>query len=229
MFATLRFTAVAALLLFSAPAVQAQQAARTESKVKTKAPKPSKKDEVVTLSVMQGATALGDIRLVLFDQTPLHKANFLDKAKNGFYSGTTFHRVIPDFMVQGGDANSKDADPNNDGMGQPNDPTIPAEIRPEYKHKRGAVAAARQGDFVNPTRASSSSQFYIVQNPKGTPHLDGQYTVFGQVIQGQDVVDKIAKTARNDMDRPTEAVKMTVKVEKLKKKKITELYGYQYQ
>ncbi|WP_400193623.1 peptidylprolyl isomerase [Hymenobacter sp. B81] len=232
MFASLRLTAtIAALLLAAAPAVQAQQpAAATETKTKTKvkAPKPSKKDELVTLTVTQNGTALGEIRLLTYEQTPLHRANFLAKAKSGFYSGTTFHRVIPDFMVQGGDFNSKDEDPNNDGMGQPNDPTITAEIRPELKHKRGALAAARQGDFVNPTRASSSSQFYIVQNPKGTPHLDGQYTVFGQVIQGQEVVDKIAQTPRNEMDRPTEAVKMTVKVEKLSKKKITKLYGYTY-
>ncbi|WP_345222012.1 peptidylprolyl isomerase [Hymenobacter koreensis] len=218
----------AALMLFSAPALQAQQPAEAKAKTKVKLPKPSKKDEVVTLSVSQNGTALGDIRLVLFDQTPLHKTNFLAKAKNGFYSGTTFHRVIPNFMVQGGDANSKDADPSNDGQGQPTDPTIPAEIRPEFKHQFGAVAAARQGDFVNPQRASSSSQFYIVQNPNGTPHLNGQYTVFGQVIQGQDVVNKIAQAPRNEMDRPTEAVKMTVKVDKLKKKKITELYGYKY-
>jgi len=189
-----------------------------------KAPKKSKKDEVVTIS-----TSLGDIRLVLFDQTPLHKANFLKLASSGFYTGTTFHRIIQNFMVQGGDANSKDTDPTNDGMGQPNEVTIPAEIRPEFSHKFGAVAAARQGDFVNPTRASSSTQFYIVQNHNGTAHLNGQYTVFGQVISGLDVVDKIATQPKNENDRPTTDIKMTVKVEKLKKKKITELYGYKYE
>jgi len=188
-----------------------------------KGPKRSKKDKLVTIS-----TSLGDIKLVLFDDTPKHKANFLKLAESGFYNGTTFHRVIPDFMIQGGDANSKDADPTNDGAGNPNDPTIPAEIRPEFKHKFGAVAAARQGDFVNPQRASSSSQFYLVQNHRGTPHLDGQYTVYGQVISGLDVLDKIAAQPRAERDRPTTDIKMTVKVDKLKKKKITELYGYQY-
>ncbi|SHI65510.1 peptidyl-prolyl cis-trans isomerase B (cyclophilin B) [Hymenobacter daecheongensis DSM 21074] len=189
-----------------------------------KAPKKSKKDEVVTIS-----TSLGDIRLILFDQTPLHKANFLKLAKSGFYTGTTFHRIIQNFMVQGGDANSKDTDPTNDGQGQPNEATIPAEIRPELQHKFGAVAAARQGDFVNPTRASSATQFYIVQNHNGTPHLNAAYTVFGQVISGLEVVDKIAAQPKNDSDRPTTDIKMTVKVEKLKKKKITALYGYKYE
>ncbi|MCB2407222.1 peptidylprolyl isomerase [Hymenobacter lucidus] len=189
-----------------------------------KAPKKSKKDQVVTISTPQG-----DIRMILFDETPLHKGNFLKLAQSGFYNGTTFHRIIPNFMIQGGDANSKDADPNNDGMGPQNDKTIPAEIRPEFSHKFGAVAAARQGDMVNPTKASSSSQFYIVQNHTGTPHLNGGYTVFGQVISGLDIIDKIAAQPKDMRDRPTTDVKMTVKVEKLKKKKITELYGYKYE
>ncbi|TLM90650.1 peptidylprolyl isomerase [Hymenobacter jeollabukensis] len=210
---------LAAALWLGAAAASAQEA-------KTKKTKPSKKDEVVTLHVTQGSTTLGDIRLVTYEQTPLHRANFLQKAKSGFYNGTTFHRVIPGFMVQGGDANSKDSDPSNDGMGQPGDPTIPAELRPELTHKAGAVAAARMGG--PPGTPSSSSQFYIVQNPNGTPHLNGGYTVFGQVIQGQDVVDKIAKAPRNEMDRPNEAIKMDVKVQKLSKKKIAKLYGYQY-
>ncbi|OON68133.1 peptidylprolyl isomerase [Hymenobacter sp. CRA2] len=206
------------------PSLHAQKA--PTQKVKAKARKPGKKDQLVTLHITQGGTSLGDIRLVTFEQTPLHRENFLQKAKSGFYSGTTFHRIIPGFMIQGGDANSKDADPTNDGMGQPNDPTIPAELRPELHHKRGAVAAARSGGPAG--TPSSYSQFYIVQNPSGTPHLDGAYTVFGQVIQGQDVVDKIAKVSRNQMDRPEQDVKMDVKVEKLSKKKITKLYGYQY-
>ena len=188
-----------------------------------KGPRKSKKDEVVTISTSQG-----DIRIILFDQTPLHKANFLKLAESGFYNGTTFHRVIPNFMVQGGDPNSKDADPTNDGAGQDDEKLIPAEIRPDLTHCRGAVAAARTADFINPQRASSASQFYIVQNPRGTPHLDGQYTVFGQVISGQDVVDKIAQQPTAERNRPVTDIKMTVRVEKMKKKKITELYGYQY-
>ncbi|WP_375415871.1 peptidylprolyl isomerase [uncultured Hymenobacter sp.] len=189
-----------------------------------KPPRKSKKDEVVTIS-----TSLGDIRLILFDDTPLHKANFLAKAKSGFYTGTTFHRVIPEFMVQGGDANSKDQDPGNDGLGQPGAPTIPAELSAGHQHGYGAVAAARQGDMVNPQRASSSAQFYLVEKHDGTHFLDGQYTVFGQVIQGLDVIDKIAAQPKDDRDRPLSDVKMTVKVERLKKKKIAELYGYKYQ
>ena len=188
-----------------------------------KSPLASKKDEVVTIT-----TSLGDIRLILFSDTPLHRTNFLKKAKSGFYNGTTFHRVIPQFMVQGGDPNSKDGDPTNDGQGPPNEPTIPAELAAGHKHDYGAVAAARQGDFVNPQRASSSSQFYLVENHQGTHFLDGQYTVFGQVIQGQEVIDKIAALPKDGRDRPLTDLKMTVKVEKLKKKKITERYGYAY-
>ena len=186
------------------------------------APK-SKKDEVVTIT-----TSLGDIRLILFGDTPLHRANFLRKAKTGFYNGTTFHRVIPQFMVQGGDPNSKDNDPNNDGQGPANEPTIPAELAAGHKHEYGAVAAARQGDFVNPQRASSSSQFYLVENHQGTHFLDGQYTVFGQVIQGQEILDKIAALPKDGRDRPLTDLKMTMKVERLRKKKITQLYGYAY-
>lgn len=209
----LRYTLLVGLLVgLGTPVVKA-----------AKGPRKSKKDEVVTISTPQG-----DIRLILFDKTPLHKANFLKLAQSGFYNGTTFHRVIPNFMIQGGDSNSKDTDPLNDGEGMPNAPMIPAEIQPEFSHKRGAVAAARTPDFVNPQRQSSASQFYIVQNPQGTPHLNGQYTVFGQVISGQEVVDKIAQQPTAERNRPVTDIKMTVKVEKLRKKKITELYGYQY-
>lgn len=188
-----------------------------------KKPRRSKRDEVVTIG-----TSLGDIRLILFSDTPLHRANFLKKAESGYYNGTTFHRVIPNFMVQGGDPNSKDSDPTNDGQGPAGDPTIPAELAAGHRHEYGAVAAARQADFVNPQRASNSSQFYIVENHQGTHFLDGQYTVFGQVIQGQDIIDKIAALPRDGRDRPTTDFKMTMRVEKLKKRKISELYGYKY-
>lgn len=188
-----------------------------------KKPRFSKKDAVVTIS-----TSLGDIRLILFSDTPLHKTNFLKKATGGFYNGTTFHRVIPDFMVQGGDPNSKDSDPTNDGQGLPNEVTIPAELVPAHKQDYGAVAAARQADFVNPQRASSASQFYIVENHQGTHFLDGQYTVFGQVIQGKEVIDKIAALPKDGRDRPLVDLRMTMKVENVKKKKISQLYGYSY-
>ena len=187
-----------------------------------KTPKKSKKDEVVTIS-----TSLGDIRLILFEDTPLHRANFLAKAKSGFYTGTTFHRVISEFMIQGGDSNSKDQDPGNDGVGQPNDPTIPAELAPGHKHVYGAVAAARRGGPAG--TPSSHSQFYLVENHDGTPRLDGQYTVFGQVIQGLDVIGKIAALPKDGRDRPLTDLTMSVKVDKLKKKEISELYGYKYE
>ena len=179
---------------------------------------------MVTISTTQGL-----IRVILFADTPLHKANFLQKAKSGFYNGTTFHRVIPGFMIQGGDANTKDADPANDGLGQASEGTVPAEFVAAHQHNYGALAAARQGDFANPQRASSISQFYLVENHDGTHFLDGQYTVFGQTIQGFDVIDKIAKTPRDGRDRPAADVKMTMKVEKLKRKKIAKLYGYRYE
>ncbi|RAK66936.1 peptidylprolyl isomerase [Hymenobacter edaphi] len=226
-----RFSGLLAALLCLGPltALHAQTAPSTGPiqpiKVKTK---PGKKDELVTIHVTQGDVALGDIKILLYDQTPQHKANFLQKAKSGFYNGTTFHRVIPNFMVQGGDANSKNDDPNDDGLGQPSDPTIPAEIVPELKHQRGAVAAARQGDYVNPQRASSSSQFYIVQNVTGTPHLDNHYTVFGLVVQGQAVVDKIVAVPITGPDRPVTPVRMKFEVKKLSKKKIMQEYGFQY-
>ena len=184
--------------------------------------KKSSKDEVVTISTSQGT-----IRLILFDDTPLHKANFLKRAQSGAYNGTTFHRVIDGFMIQGGDTNTKDADPSNDGLGQASEGTIPAELGPGHQHNYGAVAAARMGGPVG--TPSSSTQFYLVENHDGTHFLDGMYTVFGQVIQGLDVIDKIAKLPKDGRDRPTTEAKMTVKVEKLKRKKITKLYDYKYE
>lgn len=226
LFRSLLLALPVAALAFTTPA-HAQQPAESGAKVKIKEkapkkPKVSSKDEVVTISTSQG-----DIRLILFDDTPLHKKNFLEKAKSGFYNGTTFHRVIDNFMIQGGDANSKDSDPTNDGMGKDADPTVPAELGPGHKHDYGALAAARQGGPAG--TPSSYSQFYLVENHGGTHFLDGAYTVYGQTIQGLDVIDKIAKVAKDGRDRPTTDVKMTLKVEKLKKKKITKLYGYKYQ
>ena len=138
--------------------------------------KKSSKDEVVTVT-----TSYGAIDLICYDKTPVHKANFIKLAKAGFYNGTTFHRIIDNFMIQGGDPNSKDADPNNDGNGGPGY-TLPAEFDPTLTHNPGALAAARLGDEVNPKKESSGSQFYIVENPKGSHYLDQNYTVFGQVF-----------------------------------------------
>ncbi|MEJ8800881.1 peptidylprolyl isomerase [Pontibacter sp. H249] len=180
------------------------------------------KDQLVTIETPQG-----EIKLVLFEDTPKHRDNFLKLAKEGFYDGTTFHRVIDGFMIQGGDPNTKDDNPNNDGGGNPGY-TIPAEINPKHMHVRGAVAAARMGDNVNPERASSGSQFYIVENHDGTPMLDEAYTVFGQVVDGLDVVDKIAEVPKGGRDRPMSDIKMKVTVESVKKKKIAKKYNYDY-
>ena len=233
-------------------------------------------------------TSLGDIVVELYNETPQHRDNFVKLVKEGYYDGVLFHRVIKDFMIQTGDGNSKTAGP--DAMLGDGDPgyTIEAEfVYPKYFHKRGALAAARTADQVNPERRSSGSQFYIVtgkiyssdelkmmtqrmadmrkqdifrrllnenrtrveevqktqdmaalqelqneliqkteaeaaENPftltdeqidaytsvGGTPHLDGQYTVFGEVIEGMDVVDKIQNTTTGRADRPTVDIKI---------------------
>lgn len=256
-------------------------------------------DELVTIS-----TPYGEMIVILFDETPKHKANFLKLIKNGFYDSLLFHRVIKDFMIQGGDPDSKIAAPNAPlGRGGPGY-TIPAEINPRFFHRKGALAAARQGDRVNPHRASSGSQFYLVHgdtiqekdlvpvnkqivqdclrkikpntplsdslmpayregreafeakladmsdeiyketgfrlavpqervdvytNSGGAPHLDDQYTVFGQVIVGLEVIDKIAEVKTGRGNRPVEDVKMSITTTRMKKKKITKLYGYVYE
>ena len=232
---------------------------------------------------------LGDIVVRLYDETPIHRDNFVKLAKEGYYDGTLFHRVIKDFMIQGGDPDSKGAPASQMlGMGGP-DYTLEAEIKEGLYHKRGALAAARQGDEMNPERRSSGSQFYIVwgqvynegqlrQFAKqlkmqqiqsafnqlaakhrdeimqmrrerdraglqalqerladeaekqvtgnglteeqmklyttigGTPHLDGQYTVFGEVEEGLDVVEMIQSTATRRGDRPIDDIEMRVSV-----------------
>lgn len=149
-------------------------------------------------------TSMGDITIELFEKdAPQHVANFKKLVKSGFYNGTTFHRVIPGFMIQGGDPNSKDNDRSNDGLGGPGY-TIPAEIK--AKHEKGSVAAARMGDQVNPKRESSGSQFYIVTGEAS--HLDGQYTVFGKVIKGLDIALKIQDVKKDERDNPIEKVEI---------------------
>ncbi len=172
-------------------------------------------------------TSYGSMRLQLYRETPQHRANFFKLAREGFFDGTTFHRVVPGFVIQGGDPNSKDADPNNDGLGGPGY-TIPAEIRPGLKHERGAVGAARTGDAVNPTRASSGSQFYIVVAEKGTPFLDGSYTVFGRVLEGMSVADSIAGVPRDARDRPLSDIPMKVRLERQKISRLRKRYGDAY-
>ncbi len=233
-------------------------------------------------------TTMGRIVVKLYDETPAHRDNFIKLVQEGYYDGTLFHRVINQFMIQGGDGDSRNAKPGQQlGMGDPGY-TIPAEfVYPRYFHKKGALAAARQGDNVNPQKASSGSQFYIVtgtvfpesqmgqlerqmqmqqeqiafdtlvaQNREvimnmrrnrdqaglqalqeqliaqakqiaasknvtftpeqrqvystigGAPHLDGAYTVFGEVVEGMDVVEKIEKVSTDSFDRPQEDIKV---------------------
>jgi peptidyl-prolyl cis-trans isomerase B (cyclophilin B) len=197
-------------------------------------------------------TNYGDIILHLYDSTPLHRDNFLTLVKTGYYDSVLFHRVIQNFMIQSGDPNSKEAKAGEPlGNGGPGY-TVPAEFRQSLFHKKGVIAAARTGDDVNPQKASSGSQFYIVQGkiftdagldsvetfrlkgrkipPEqrevyktigGTPHLDQNYTVFGEVVKGLDVVDKIAavQTSKgSDRDRPLQDVKI-LKAKLVKRKK----------
>lgn len=196
---------------------------------------PTKKPAMVQIT-----TDYGTIKIKLYDETPQHRDNFIKLAKEGFYNGTLFHRVIQGFMIQGGDPNSKNAPAGQPlGMGDVGY-TVPAEFNPALIHKKGALSAART---ENPTKASSGCQFYIVQGKTytdaeldqmemrtgikytpaqreiykksgGTPHLDMNYTVYGEVTEGLDVVDKIAavQTNRQAGDRPVQDVKMTVKV-----------------
>ncbi len=182
-------------------------------------------------------TTLGDITVMLYDDTPLHKDNFIDLVSNKFYDGLLFHRVMAEFMIQGGDPNSKEAEPGAIlGNGSPGY-TIPAEFRKNHIHVKGALAAARQPDNVNPQKESSGSQFYIVQGRKwkpaeltqmeagtrpaftaeerkvyiekgGTPWLDFNYTIFGEVVSGLDVIDKIAAVKCNQRNRPFDDIKI---------------------
>ena len=261
----------------------------------------SEKDYLVTFH-----TKYGDMHAVLYDETPKHKENFIKLVKDGYYDSLLFHRVIENFMIQGGDPNSRNAQPGEQlGVGGP-DYTIDAEFVQKYHHKKGALSAARQGDNVNPKKASSGSQFYIVQGqvyteedltidmqklgmmcqramqlndslaqyfttiyqnggsqayaaavidmkdslkaitnmdyrrdmlPErvkdyttigGAPHLDDEYTVFGEVIDGLDVIDKIAAAQTDQADRPIEDIAFTITVDEVAKSKITKDYGYEF-
>ncbi len=196
-------------------------------------------------------TNYGDIIIRLSDSTPLHRDNFLKLVKSHYYDSVLFHRVIKNFMIQAGDPQSKRAKPGEPlGNGGP-DYTIPAEFRQTLFHKKGVIAAARMGDAVNPTKASSGSQFYIVQGKiftdagldsvetyrlkrkippdqrevyktiGGTPHLDQNYTVFGEVVKGLNVVDSIAAVPTSkgqDRDRPLQDVRI-IKAKLIKRKK----------
>ena len=177
-------------------------------------------------------TEIGDIKGLLYNDTPQHRDNFIKLVKEGWYNGSNFHRVISNFMIQAGHNSKGKVDPGY---------TIPAEILPNHFHKKGALSAARMGDNVNPKKESSGCQFYIVQgqvyndatldmmvqrggitlseeqrtaykNVGGTPHLDGAYTVFGQIADGFDVIDKIASVRTDPADRPLADIKMTIEI-----------------
>ncbi|MFY0651154.1 MAG: peptidylprolyl isomerase [Cyclobacteriaceae bacterium] len=249
-------------------------------------------------------TPYGDMKAILYDETPLHKKNFLDLAKSGRYDSTIFHRVIKNFMIQAGDIDAKE--------GTRNDDRIEAEFVDKFFHEKGALSAARQGDRSNPEKKSSWCQFYIVHgntftekqceqfsidqrvlnqainqliqyeshadlrdkllelqkngdrdgmqqlfnenidmaekelNVKirkkqltpeqistytttgGAPHLDGDYTVFGKVVEGLEVIDKVANQKTAGRDKPVEDIPLTMEVVEMKKKEITEKYGYIY-
>jgi peptidyl-prolyl cis-trans isomerase B (cyclophilin B) len=211
-----------------------------------------KKDYLVSLN-----TPYGTMRLVLYDQTPKHKENFIKLVNQKFYDSLLFHRIIPLFMIQGGDPKSRKAQADEPMGGGDIGYKIPAEFVPTLFHKKGALAAARDN---NPEKASSGCQFYVVQGRVwsdeelqkqitriqtrkghvptdeqkqvyktvgGAPHLDGNYTVFGEVIDGLAVVDSIAKQPRNELDRPKQDIRMTMTGAWVKKKKIKKQFGYQ--
>ena len=153
-------------------------------------------------------TNLGTIKVKLYSKTPLHRYNFEKLALSGYYDGLLFHRVINGFMIQGGDPNTRDRSPEGVakyGQGGPGY-TVPAEFIPGYRHKKGALAAARRGDAANPMKESSGSQFYLVQDEAACAQLDGAYTVYGETIEGLDVIDRIAKEATDNRDRPVHDV-----------------------
>jgi cyclophilin family peptidyl-prolyl cis-trans isomerase len=183
-------------------------------------------------------TSMGNMKCILYGETPMHADNFVKLARQGFYDGLLFHRVIRDFMIQTGDPNSRNAQKGQAlGYGDAGY-RIPPEFHPDLYHKKGALGAARQGDRVNPGRESNGSQFYIVRGKKltdaeldamekngshipfteeqrkvyretgGAPHLDYAYTVFGEVVEGFETLDKIASVPTDSRDRPLEDVKI---------------------
>lgn len=151
-------------------------------------------------------TSHGTMKIKLYGKTPKHRDNFKKLVEEGYYDGMRFHRVIEGFMIQGGDPYSRDTSKINLwGQGGP-DYTVPAEFVNQYWHKKGAIAAARKGDMANPTKASSGSQFYIVHDENNCLHLDGQYSIFGEVTEGLEVIDRIAAVPTDAYDRPYEDV-----------------------
>lgn len=179
---------ICAVALFACKNGSQEQPVVKEEQTETKTVAKMKSEE----PVFEIKTNLGSIKVKLYKETPLHRDNFFKLATQGFYDGLQFHRVIDGFMIQTGDPLSKDpAQVAKYGTGGPGY-TVPAEILPQFKHKKGALAAARRGDQANPNRESSGSQFYIVQNPETCAQLDGAYTIFGETIEGFELIDQIA-------------------------------------
>jgi cyclophilin family peptidyl-prolyl cis-trans isomerase len=188
--------------------------------------KDDESDPPVEYEIIKCTTDFGVMYFWLNDSTPLHKDNFLTLTKDDFYDNTTFHRIVADFVIQGGDPNSKDNDPNNDGSGGPGY-TIPAEINTSlYLHDYGAIGAARLGNSTNPERKSSGSQFYIVTDPNGEHGLDGEYTVFGMVIHGMNVALDIQDEPKNSSNRPTTDIKMDLDVVSMTAAELEDQFGY---
>ena len=151
-------------------------------------------------------TTHGTMRVKLYSKTPKHRDNFVKLVSEHYYDSTRFHRIIEGFMIQAGDPYSRDTTKMDKwGTGGP-DYTVPAEFVNEYWHKKGALAAARKGDMANPKKASSGSQFYIVHDENACLHLDGQYSIFGEVTDGLEVIDRIAMVPTDRYDRPYEDV-----------------------
>jgi len=177
--------------------------------------------------VIKLTTEHGEMHIWLFKGTPLHRENFLKLTEEGFYNDTEFHRLVDNFVIQGGDPNSKNADRGDDGQGGPGY-TIPAEIDiSKYKHVYGSLAAARLGDRTNPERASSGSQFYIAMDQSKTAQLDGAYTVYGQVIDGMATAEAIAQEPHNTTTGlPNKRIPMQVSVVEMSKSTIKSRFNY---
>lgn len=201
-------------------------------------------------------TTEGTFKVFLFNETPKHKANFIKMVENKFYDSLLFHRVIKYFVIQAGDPESKTAEPGKLYGEKSGGEKVPPEFLPQFKHVRGALGAARKSDMINPEKLSSGSHFYIVlggmevsdeiiyntesrlgyklgqnivdsyKKHGGTPHLDGEYTIYGYVTEGMDIIDKIAKEKTDNNNRPLKDVKIIkTKIIELSESETAEKYS----
>ena len=195
------FLFISALMLSVSCSTMKQDERQTEDKNMAFSNRSTEENPVFDI-----VTDLGTIRVMLYNETPKHRDNFIKLVSDGFYDGVLFHRVIDGFMIQTGDPLTKDPEKSDwYGTGGPGY-TIPAEFNTSLTHKKGALAAARRGDAANPKKESSGSQFYIVQDAVNCSQLDGEYTVFGETVDGLDVVDKIAAVPTDRRDRPVQDI-----------------------